>query len=285
MAYRVLLVLPPYPLTDRAKAALEDIIGLLQKPIICETQLKSTREINALDLGELETASERTQSDLMFEYYENPLAGKVSATTPLARGSQLDRIGLILGRWLPSGLGNDSLSQPFLCANNLWLVPCHSVRLHSHVPVLIQGRGEGRGHKCRPLLGFAAGDKMFPKGTGLGGCVFRRQLFESSQEFIPSHTWAWRESHNIGCPKMNSHSHYRQVVEMGIENSLNLTGSLTLSSQGRAQVGRTSSRSHGEVAVYPPYPPWFRTIRLLLRILARLQKPNWRWCLRLERYN
>ena len=75
MAYRV-LVLPPYPLTDRAKTTLEGIIDLLQKPIICETQLKSTREINGLNLGELETTSERTQSDPIFEYYENPLAGK-----------------------------------------------------------------------------------------------------------------------------------------------------------------------------------------------------------------
>ena len=87
MAYRVLLVLPPYPLTDRAKATLEDIVGLLQKAIICQTQIKSTREVNTLDLGELETTSERTQSDLIFEYGENPLAGKVSATTPLPRGS------------------------------------------------------------------------------------------------------------------------------------------------------------------------------------------------------
>ena len=91
MAQRVLLVLPPYPLTDCAKAALEDIIGLLQKPIICETQLKSTREIKGLDLGELETTSERTQSDPILEYCENPLAGKVGTTTPLPRGSQRDR--------------------------------------------------------------------------------------------------------------------------------------------------------------------------------------------------
>ena len=84
MAHRVLLVLPPYPLTNRAKTTLEDITDIPQKPIICETQLKSTREINGLDLGELETTSERTQSDLIFEYYENPPAGKVSATTPPA---------------------------------------------------------------------------------------------------------------------------------------------------------------------------------------------------------
>ena len=119
VAYRVLLVLPPYPLTDRAKATLEGIIDLLQKAIICETQLKSTRENNALDLGELETTSERTQSDLIFECYENPLAGEVGTTMPPPRGPQLDGIGLVLGRWLPSGLVKDSLSQPFSCTDHL----------------------------------------------------------------------------------------------------------------------------------------------------------------------
>ena len=187
MAQRVLLVLPPYPLTDCAKAALEDIIGLLQKAIICETQIKSAREINGLDLGELETTSERTQSDPILEYYENPLAGKVGTTMPLPRSSQLDRIGLVLGRWLPSGLIKDSLSEPFLCADNLWLVLYHSVRLHSHALVLIQRRGEGRRHKCRPLLGFATGDKLVPKGTGIDGRGFRGRLFERSPEFILSH--------------------------------------------------------------------------------------------------
>ena len=74
---------------------------------------------------------------------------------------------------------------------------------------------------------------------------------------------------------------------MGIETLLNPTDSLTLtmSCQGRAQVGQTSNRLHGEVAVYPPDPPCFEAIGLLLRILAHLQEPNWEWCLRLERYN
>ena len=189
MAHCVLLVLPPYPLTDRAKATLKDVIDLLQKAIICEIQLKSTREINGLDLGELETTRERTQSDIIFEYYENPLAGKVSATTPLAQGLQLDRIGLVLDRWLPSGLVKDSLSQPPLCADTLWLVPCHPVRLHSHTPVLIQVRGEGRAHRYTSLLRFAPGDKIFPKGTSLDDCGLGGQLFESSQEFISSDAW------------------------------------------------------------------------------------------------
>ena len=190
MAQRVLLVLPPYPLTDCAKAALEDIIGLLQKPIICETQLKSTREIDGLDLGKLETTSEHTQSDLIFEYCENPFACKVGTTTPLPRGSQRDRIGLVLCGWLPSRLVKHSLSQPLLCADDLWLVPCHSVRLHSHAPVLIQGRGERHRYKCRYLVRFATGDKTVLKSTGLDGRGLRGQLFESesSQEFIPSHT-------------------------------------------------------------------------------------------------
>ena len=78
---------------------------------------------------------------------------------------------------------------------------------------------------------------------------------------------------------MNSHSDYHQVVEMGTENLPNPTGLLTLTMSGRerAQVGQTSSRSHGEVAVYPTDPPYFEAIGLLLRILARLQEPNWEW--------
>ena len=91
----------------------------------------------------------------------------------------------------------------------------------------------------------------------------------------------------MGCQKMDSHSDYHQVVEMGIENLLRLTDSLTLtmSGGGRAQAGQTSSRSHGEGAVYPPYPPCFQAVGVLLRILARLQKLNWEWCLHQERYN
>ena len=76
---------------------------------------------------------------------------------------------------------------------------------------------------------------------------------------------------------MNSHSDYHQVVEMRIENPLDATDSLTLtmSGQGRAQVGQTSSQSHGEGAVYLPDPLCFEAIGLLLRILARLQEPSW----------
>ena len=87
--------------------------------------------------------------------------------------------------------------------------------------------------------------------------------------------------------KMNSRSHYRQVVEMGIENLLNPTDSLTLtmSGQGRAQLGQTSSRLHGEGVVYPPDLPYFRVIGPLLRVLAHLQESNWGWCLHLERYH
>ena len=86
---------------------------------------------------------------------------------------------------------------------------------------------------------------------------------------------------------MNSHSDYHQVVEIRIENLLKLTDplALTMSGQGRAQVGQTSSRSHGEVAVCPPDLPYFEAIGLLLRILAGVQVPNWEWCLCLERYN
>ena len=132
MTHGVLLVLPPDPPTDCAKTTLEAIIDHLQKPIICYAQLKSTREITALDLDELETTSERIQGNTIFEYYENPLAGKVSTATSLAQGSQLDRIGLVLDRWPPPGLVIDSLSQCFSCAGNLWFVPCHFVRWRLH---------------------------------------------------------------------------------------------------------------------------------------------------------
>ena len=133
MADRILLVLPPHPLTDRAKATLKIAIDLLQKPIICQTGLETTTEIHSLNLGKLETTSERSSSDTVLENCENPLAGEVGTTTPPPRGSQLDRIGFILGRWLPSRLVIDPLSLPFPFANNLGYVSCHSARLRSRL--------------------------------------------------------------------------------------------------------------------------------------------------------
>jgi len=101
MTHRILLVLPPNLLTNiRAKTTLKAVINLLQEAIICPTGLESTREIHALDFGELERTDESFESNSVFEDYGNPLAGEVGATTPPARGLQLDRIGLILRRRL-----------------------------------------------------------------------------------------------------------------------------------------------------------------------------------------
>ena len=103
MAHGILLVLPPSPLTDCAKATLETVISLLQEAVICPIGLESTREIHALDFGKLETTDESFESNPIFEDYREPLAGEIGPTTPPARGLQLDRIGLILGCWLLSG--------------------------------------------------------------------------------------------------------------------------------------------------------------------------------------
>ena len=100
MTNRILLVLPPGPLIDYAEAALEAIISPLKKAIICQGGLEATRKVHARDLGELETTNEGLQGDAILEDYGNPLVGEVGTATELARGLQLDRIGLVLGRWL-----------------------------------------------------------------------------------------------------------------------------------------------------------------------------------------
>ena len=92
MADSVLLVLPPYPFTDCAKAALKAIVGLLQKAIVCPTGLEAAWKVHVLDLDGLETADESPLSDAILEDCENPLAGKIGTTTALGRGLQLDRI-------------------------------------------------------------------------------------------------------------------------------------------------------------------------------------------------
>jgi len=103
MADLILLILPPNPLTDFAKATLKTVISPLQEAIIGSTGLESTREIHPLDFCELEGTDESFESNTNFEDHGNPLAGEISTTTPPARGLQLDRIGLILGCWLLSG--------------------------------------------------------------------------------------------------------------------------------------------------------------------------------------
>ena len=182
MARSILLVLPPYPLIGCAKAALKAVVSLLQKAIVCPTGLEAAWKVHALDLGELETANESLQSDAILEDYENPLAGKVGTTAPPARGLQLDRIWLILGCWLLSGLVIDPLFRPGLCADNPGLVACYSVGLCSLVLVVIQGRKEGHRHsRCRSLLGFTIGNQRVPKGPCLDSHISRDRLFKTSQ--------------------------------------------------------------------------------------------------------
>ena len=101
MADRILFIPPPHPITDRAKATLETVVGFLQEAIICAIGLESAREIHALDFGELEATDEGFESNTIFEYYGNPRAGEVGAATPPARGSQLDTYsadGFVPGR-------------------------------------------------------------------------------------------------------------------------------------------------------------------------------------------
>jgi len=185
MAHCILLVLPPYPLTDCAKAALKAIVGLLQKAIVCPTGLEAARKVHALDLSELETANESPQSDAILEDCENPLAGKVGTTAPPARGLQLDRIWLILGCWLLSGLVIDPLFRSGLCMNNPGLVTCYSVGLCLLVLVVIQGRKEGRRYRCCiSLFRFTTGNQKVPNGPRLDSHISRDRLFKTSQPIL-----------------------------------------------------------------------------------------------------
>ena len=84
MAHRILLVLPPDPLANCAKAALKPILGHLQETIVCQTRLETCWELHTLDLGELETTKESFQGNSTLENCENPLAGEFRTTTQLA---------------------------------------------------------------------------------------------------------------------------------------------------------------------------------------------------------
>ena len=81
MAHRILLVLPPGPFANRAKAALEPILSCLQKTIICQRGLEASSEVHTLDLGELETTKESPQGDPTLENSGYPLAGRFRTTT------------------------------------------------------------------------------------------------------------------------------------------------------------------------------------------------------------
>ena len=83
MAHRILLVPPPDPLTNCAKATLKPILGHLQKTIICQTRLEASLEVHTLGLGELETTKESFQGNTTLENSRNPLASKFRTTTQL----------------------------------------------------------------------------------------------------------------------------------------------------------------------------------------------------------
>ena len=133
--------------------------------------LEPAREIHALDFGELEATDESFESNTLFEYYGNPRAGEVGTTTPSARGSQLDRIGLILGRRLHSRSVINPPCRPFPGADGPRLVACHSAWLTSAV---ISWRREG----FDGLLGIKSGNMEIPSRTSAGA---GSQLSETNQ--------------------------------------------------------------------------------------------------------
>jgi hypothetical protein len=128
---RILLVLPPHPLSLSAKTALEPITEFLKKAVIGQRWREAALKAHALDLCELERTDKGIQSDFLLEDCRNPLAGKVSAAMPAARDLQLDRVGLVLGCWLLSGSIIDSPIpiRSLLCADNQRCVAYCATRL------------------------------------------------------------------------------------------------------------------------------------------------------------
>ena len=161
MAHCILLVLPPDPLANRAKAALEPILGHLQKTIICQRRLEASSEVHTLDLGELETTKESSQGDSTLENLGNPLAGGFRTTTHPTQCSQLDRVRLVLGRWLLSGLIINFPERLLPFVNDTGVVACHSAKLRSPVLDLICGRRK----RHRGFGGFRIGNQRIFKGT------------------------------------------------------------------------------------------------------------------------
>ena len=97
MTERILLVLPPSPLIDCAKAALKTMVGLLYKTVVMPERARSRVSIGGW----------RAKS---------------------TRGLQLDRIGLTFGRWLLSGL-SETLIRCLSMTTAVGGVPLHNVVL------------------------------------------------------------------------------------------------------------------------------------------------------------
>src|SRR5258706_1895696 len=163
MAHRILLVPPPDPLANRAKAAFEPILCYLQKTIICQTRLETSLEVHTVDLGKLETTKESPQGDSILENSGNPLAGEFHTTTPPTQFSQPDRVRLVFGRWLLSGLIINFLARLLPFVSNTRLMACHSARLRSPVLDLICERRK----RHRGCWGFGIGNQRVLKGTCL----------------------------------------------------------------------------------------------------------------------
>ena len=178
MAHGVLLVLPPDPLASCAKAALKPILGHLQKTIVCQTRLEASLEVHTLDLGELETTKESSEGNSAIENSENPLAGKFRTTTQPAQCFQHDRVRLVLGRWLLSGLIIDFLGRlpPFM--GNTRLVAYHSAMLRLAVLDLICRRRK----RNRGRLGISVGNQRVLEGTRLNICGPGGALVEANQK-------------------------------------------------------------------------------------------------------
>jgi len=187
MAHRILLIHPPDPLTDRAKAALKPILDLLQKSIICQTRLEASLEFHPLDLGELETTNQSFQRNFTLEGSGNPLAGEFRPATQPAHRFQLKGVRFVLGCWLLSRLVIDSPGRPLPFTGNTRLVACHSAGLRSLAIDLMYGRRVG--YRC--LLGFNIGSQRAFKGACFNICGSRGGLMETDQKYPSGQT----ESH------------------------------------------------------------------------------------------
>jgi len=178
VAHCVLFVPPPDPLANCAKAALKPILGDLKKPMICQKRLEASYEVHILDLGKLEATKESSQGDPILENYGNPLTGELRTTTQPAQCFKFDRVELILGRWLLSGLVIDSPDRLLPFVDNTGLVARYSAGLRSPMLVMIC---EGR-ERCRRPLRFSIGNQRDFKGTCLNSRGSRGVLMETNQE-------------------------------------------------------------------------------------------------------
>ena len=212
MAHRVLFILPPDPLANCAKAALKPTLCHLQKPIICSTRLEASSEVHTLDLGELETTKESSQSDSTVENSGNPLADKFRTAAQPTQRFQPGGVRLVIDCWLLPGLVIDSPDRFLPFEDNTRLVACHSARLRAPVFDLICGRRE----RHKGVLGFSIGNQRVFTGTCLSVWGSRGGLMETNQISRSIYTSLKRVVRHI----INSHEWYCQMVGIGMRNLL-----------------------------------------------------------------